>query len=183
MKLKVLVAAAAIAFCGAASALTGPGDLGNIDNSVVQIGASHNAGETFSDVYAFSISNIGIGLGETVNLALDLTPNLPGSTLDVAFTSVSFLDAANNVLATDTNGADGWSVVTLLPTGGSYSFVVNGLSDGNFGGKYAGVIATVVAVPEPSTYALLLAGLGALGFAARRRKQADAAEHLSSVRA
>ena len=30
-------------------------------------------------------------------------------------------------------------------------------------------------VPEPETYAMLLAGLGLLGFAARRRKQKEAA--------
>jgi len=33
-------------------------------------------------------------------------------------------------------------------------------------------IANVTAVPEPGTYAMLLAGLGALGFVARRRKAA-----------
>jgi len=33
------------------------------------------------------------------------------------------------------------------------------------------VVAAVVAVPEPETYAMLLAGLGLMGFAARRRKQ------------
>lgn len=34
--------------------------------------------------------------------------------------------------------------------------------------------AAVVAVPEPETYAMLLAGLGLLGFVARRRRQRDA---------
>ena len=36
-------------------------------------------------------------------------------------------------------------------------------------------LAMVGAIPEPETYAMLLAGLGLLGFAARRRKQKEAA--------
>jgi Matrixin/PEP-CTERM motif len=34
-------------------------------------------------------------------------------------------------------------------------------------------VRTVTAIPEPETYAMLLAGLGLLGFAARRRKQKE----------
>lgn len=36
------------------------------------------------------------------------------------------------------------------------------------------IYGAAVAVPEPETYAMLLAGLGLLGFAARRRRQRDA---------
>jgi hypothetical protein len=42
----------------------------------------------------------------------------------------------------------------------------------NFYGFTVGAIATVPAVPEPETYAMLLAGLGLMGFIARRRKAA-----------
>jgi hypothetical protein len=34
---------------------------------------------------------------------------------------------------------------------------------------------TIALVPEPETYAMMLAGLGLLGFMARRRKQKEAA--------
>ena len=39
---------------------------------------------------------------------------------------------------------------------------------------YTDVTPSVAAVPEPETYAMLLAGLGLLGFASRRRNQKHA---------
>jgi hypothetical protein len=44
--------------------------------------------------------------------------------------------------------------------------------DSNTGGNRGSVLASVSAVPEPETYAMLLAGLGLMGFIARRRKTA-----------
>lgn len=38
----------------------------------------------------------------------------------------------------------------------------------------SGYVTSMSAVPEPETYAMMLAGLGLLGFAARRRKQTTA---------
>ena len=40
------------------------------------------------------------------------------------------------------------------------------------GSPYTWAVASVAPVPEPETYAMLLAGLGVMGFIARRRKQA-----------
>jgi len=42
--------------------------------------------------------------------------------------------------------------------------------DSNSGDNYGSIVATVTAVPEPETYAMMLAGLGLMGAIARRRK-------------
>ena len=43
--------------------------------------------------------------------------------------------------------------------------------DSGYRPGYALSIANIVSVPEPDTYAMLLVGLGLLGFIGRRRKQ------------
>ena len=61
----------------------------------------------------------------------------------------------------------GKALEAVMP--GTVSFVHSG---GDYVLTYgANLVPTVTPVPEASTYALLLAGLGALGFVARRRKQ------------
>lgn len=44
------------------------------------------------------------------------------------------------------------------------------IGDGNFT-SFSSTDNLVAAVPEPETYAMLMAGLGLMGFVARRRKQ------------
>jgi hypothetical protein len=55
---------------------------------------------------------------------------------------------------------------------GNYILEITGNVIGSAGGSYSGTLS-VIAVPEPQAYALMLAGLGLLGFVARRRRQVD----------
>ena len=53
---------------------------------------------------------------------------------------------------------------------GKYYFEVSGTGVGSSGVSTYGIKNTVSAVPEPANVAMLLAGLGMMGFVARRRK-------------
>lgn len=55
-------------------------------------------------------------------------------------------------------------------TAGTYQVKLTGVTDGAFGGQYAGGIS-IAAVPEPSSVAMLLVGFAALGAVARRRSK------------
>ena len=55
---------------------------------------------------------------------------------------------------------------TTQPSPAPHISTITGVTDGGNGGIYSGAIA---AVPEPETYAMLLAGLGLMGAVVRRR--------------
>lgn len=54
--------------------------------------------------------------------------------------------------------------------GGVMNVTFDFLSGAKPGGSYGGTLTITSAVPEPETYALMLAGLGVMGFIAMRRK-------------
>lgn len=52
---------------------------------------------------------------------------------------------------------------------GTYTLQIRGTVFGASGGSYAGVLNLTNPVPEPETYAMMLAGLGLMGFMSRRK--------------
>ena len=72
------------------------------------------------------------------------------------------------VIGTDSTPSDGFTFSGLAA--GHYALTFLGFP-ASAGAAYGGVITTVpAAVPEPETYALMLGGLGVVGFLATRRR-------------
>ena len=110
-------------------------------------------------------NNVDLVGGTTYTLSFDLGGSHRGSTETV---NVNFGSTAASYTL---NSADPFSTVTLNFTPGSNSSY--DISYQNLGGDNVGALldnVSVSAVPEPETYAMLLAGLGLMGFIARRRK-------------
>lgn len=127
------------------------------------------------------------------NFATDATiiVNVVGNTATIqggyqAFDNYNVL--FNFVDATKLNIGTGANISILAPTASvkdgsgkiEGTVVVNAWDSGvqiNSGNQFVStnIAALVTAVPEPETYAMLLAGLGMIGFIGRRRRQAGAA--------
>jgi hypothetical protein len=114
----------------------------------------------------------------TFNTALlDFSATLPGNVrsvyLDTSRTLLNF-DAANNVWEYHGSITGGSHTVNVVADNklGMYTFAA-ALSSGavpTFTQTTPFNVSILSSVPEPETYAMMLAGLGALGFVGRRRK-------------
>lgn len=132
------------------------------------IGVSGIVDGLFTHTFAFTIPQTGVGSGSITTSASFL-----GSTNDTDFISVLFNGSPVGLTELG-DGLVEMAFATGVPitSGMLNQLVINGESRGN--GSYGGQITfnpVNSAVPEPTTWAMLLFGFSAIGFAMRRRKE------------
>lgn len=155
--MKKLALAAMLATGAASSAMAAD------TNVTIDLGGSFTA--LLEEVTITSLSNVtgnlNFGTGAYSFGPFNFTFFNPGNNVTVDF------GAAGNVLATPT----GYSFAFNNVAAGTYLLSATGTNAFGATAVNATYSVSAVPVPEPETYAMLMAGLGVVGFMARRKKK------------
>ena len=162
--IKKLIVATALAAIGTVAIADTYTAVTPLTNQVEQHTFSHGAG-AFFDSFNFTIGTPGTLSASAVSINLANLLNITGlngtlwdnhhpNGLNIFGTF-----SGNNITASFSNLA-----------AGNYHIDFTGNATGALGGSYLAAVS-VAAVPEPETFAMLLAGLGLMGTVARRRSR------------
>jgi hypothetical protein len=154
------VAAALCLAAGTASANTTTITLNSNGYASFGDSVSTAKGVSFSDIFDFTMPSAATG-GSSSTISIIAN--------GINFTNFALMQGLNTIVSGSGLGAVYLNNFTLTKGLNPYSLVVEGKTTvANSNAGYSGSIR-VSPVPEPKTYAMLLAGLGLLAFTARRR--------------
>jgi hypothetical protein len=140
-----------------------------LNDGAAYFGATFGANSmgAFADKFSFTVSKLSslAGLVSSISQSASDGVNITGFDL---FNSGGLSFGGTQL---HSGMVDLWTVASAHLVPDTYYFLVSGNVLSNAAVSYSGNIS-VAAVPEPETYAMLLAGMGVVGFLARRRKGA-----------
>ncbi|MFA9217919.1 MAG: FxDxF family PEP-CTERM protein [Sphingomonadaceae bacterium] len=140
----------------------------------VAYGLTHATTGNYVDEFLFAISPETVGHASGTSV-VGATWMLPAPADNYSISSILFFqvnpDSSHTDLTTTYNAGTMRFWTTELLTAGTYGFTVTGATTlANTGGSYAGNLNVVtMPVPEPSTYLMMVVGVGLLGLAGRRK--------------
>jgi hypothetical protein len=165
MNLKSTILAAALLI---SSAVASAGTPITLTPSTGGLYAGAFTGAAASNTFDLDLTNFTVGTNFFAQVTANFTGGAGYDVTGVTLDGVSFFPAFNG--GWGNSGSDNW--VLLLPTlsASLHEIVVTGTPLLNTVGFTGSLALNVSAVPEPETYAMMLGGLGLVGFMARRRK-------------
>jgi hypothetical protein len=169
IKKLVLGLAAILAIAGPASATT----FNNVPTNGTPVVAY--ATPSFDDTFNFSLDSLispyfsVAGVAVSSSSVLDFPAPFPDIVIPaVTFTKFALYELGSTVeIWSATPGTSFFSKSGILEAG-DYTLRIWGTADATYGGGYV-VALQAAPVPEPGEWAMILAGLGIVGFMARRR--------------
>lgn len=126
---------------------------------------------------SIGLSSLSLSVFEPTSGNVLFTSSYTGAplTFDDTFTGTG---SSGFVFALDAADAATLQAVLALPGSGSNVIGISSSAFSSTGGPetyYVGAASVLTAIPEPETYGMMLAGLGLMGFVARRRSQKNSA--------
>ena len=153
-------------------------DLGLLSITATSFGGGSGPGNGFFDYVKFQLPSNG-GTGYSV---ANFSPTFLNGTFNLAFSSLTLFSNPDGIIGTvddvalatvsSISGANTLALNWAASSGGKMYLAVVGQITGTSGGIYTGAISVapvIPQVPEPESYAMLLAGLGVMGAIALRR--------------